>query len=78
MPGPRTIGHGRPPVFAGGQLKLFSDHPIGGGIMILGRVTEIVCGINAEGKSLEDVTKPISSTSNRAAPAAGDPTPTTT
>ena len=78
MPGPRTIGHGRPPVFDGGQLKLFTGDPIGAGIMILGWVTEIVCGINAEGRSPEDVTKPIFSTSNRAAPAAGDPTPTTT
>ena len=33
---------------------------------------------SSERRSLEDVTKPICSTSNRAAPAAGDPTPITT
>ena len=30
--------------------------------MILGGIVEIVLGINAEGKSLEDITKPITST----------------
>src|SRR5690242_4088783 len=31
---------------------------LGGGIMIAGGIVEIVLGINAEGKSLEDITKP--------------------
>jgi hypothetical protein len=41
---------------------LFVGYLIGGGIMIAGGVVEIVFGINAEGKSLEDITKPITST----------------
>jgi hypothetical protein len=31
--------------------------------MILGGVVEIVLGINADGKSLEDITKPLTSAS---------------
>jgi hypothetical protein len=30
--------------------------------MILGGIVEVVFGINAEGKSLEEVTKPLTST----------------
>jgi hypothetical protein len=30
--------------------------------MILGGIVEIVFGINAEGKSLEDITKPLTAT----------------
>lgn len=32
---------------------------VGAAIMILGRVVELLIGINAEGQSLEDVTRPL-------------------
>jgi MFS family permease len=41
---------------------LFIGYLIGGGIMIIGGLVEIFLGINAEGKSLEDITKPLTST----------------
>ena len=40
-------------------------------IMIFGGIVEIVLGINAEGKSLEDITKPITSTQADPAPEGG-------
>jgi MFS family permease len=45
------------------RTGLFIGYLIGGGIMIAGGVIEIIFGINAEGKSLEDITKPLTSTS---------------
>ena len=42
------------------RTPLFIGYLIGAGIMMLGGVVEI--GINAEGKSLEDVTKPLTAT----------------
>jgi MFS family permease len=44
------------------RTPLFIGYLIGAGIMMVGRVVEIVFGINAEGKSLETVTKPLTST----------------
>jgi len=44
------------------RTPLFIGYLIGAGIMAAGGVIEIVFGINAEGKSLEDVTKPLTST----------------
>ena len=41
---------------------LFIGYVVGGAIMVAGGVIEIVFGINAEGKSLEEVTKPLTST----------------
>ena len=41
------------------RTPLFIGYLIGAGIMILGGIVEIVFGINAEGKSLETVTKPL-------------------
>jgi MFS family permease len=41
---------------------LFIGYLVGAGIMMLGGVVELVFGINAEGKSLESVTKPLTST----------------
>jgi MFS family permease len=41
---------------------------LGGGIMIAGGIVEIVLGINAEGKSLEDITKPLTSMAADSAP----------
>src|SRR5262245_57193095 len=38
---------------------LFIGYLVGAGIMILGGVVEIAFGINAQGKSLEEVTKPL-------------------
>jgi len=44
------------------RTPLFIGYLIGAGIMMLGGVVEILFGINAEGKSLEDVTQPLTST----------------
>jgi MFS family permease len=56
------------------RTPLFIGYLIGAGIMVLGGVIEIVFGINAEGKSLEDVTQPL--TSSPQAPQTGAvPTP---
>jgi MFS family permease len=44
------------------RTGLFVGYLVGAGIMILGGVVEIVCGINAEGKSLETITKPLTAT----------------
>jgi hypothetical protein len=44
------------------RTGLFYGYLIGAGIMIFGGVVEIICGINAEGKSLEEVTKPLTAT----------------
>ena len=41
---------------------LFVGYVVGGGIMVLGGIVELVFGINAEGKSLEEITKPLTST----------------
>jgi MFS family permease len=52
---------------------LFVGYVIGGGIMIAGGIIEIVFGINAEGKSLEDITKPLTATEQPAAAVAAAP-----
>src|SRR6476661_6492907 len=44
------------------RTPLFIGYLVGAGIMMIGGVVEILFGINAEGKSLEDVTKPLTST----------------
>ena len=41
---------------------LFIGYLIGAAIMIIGGVIEIVYGINAEGRSLEDISKPLTTT----------------
>jgi MFS family permease len=41
------------------RTGLFIGYLVGAAIMMLGGLVEIVCGINAEGKSLEAVTKPL-------------------
>jgi MFS family permease len=53
------------------RTGLFIGYLVGAGIMMLGGVVEIVFGINAEGKSLEDITKPLTSTAE--APAVAEP-----
>jgi MFS family permease len=56
------------PVFYGwlidgsNKTGLFIGYLVGAGIMMFGGVIEILFGINAEGKSLEDVTKPLTAT----------------
>ena len=57
------------PVFYGALIgegtnptALYVGYVIGGGIMVLGGIIELLLGINAEGKSLETVTKPLTST----------------
>ena len=47
---------------------LFIGYLVGAGIMMVGGIVEIVFGINAEGKSLEDVTTPLTSTSETEPP----------
>jgi len=44
------------------RTGLFIGYLVGGGIMIFGGIIEIIFGVNAEGKSLETVTKPLTST----------------
>jgi MFS family permease len=51
------------------RTGLFIGYVIGGGIMILGGIIEIIFGVNAEGKSLEDVTEPLTATGSEPAPA---------
>ena len=57
------------PVFYGALIGtgsnptgLFIGYVVGGAIMVLGGIVELLIGINAEGKSLETVTKPLTST----------------
>ena len=50
------------------RTGLFIGYLVGAAIMIAGGLVEVVVGINAEGKSLEDITKPL--TSVEASPAA--------
>jgi MFS family permease len=44
------------------RTGLFWGYVIGGAIMVIGGVVELLIGINAEGKSLESVTRPLTST----------------
>jgi MFS family permease len=58
------------------RTGLFIGYLVGAGIMIFGGIVEIVLGINAEGKSLEDITKPLTSGSDDAeSPEGGPPLP---
>jgi MFS family permease len=41
------------------RTGLFIGYLVGAGIMLLGGVVEVLIGINAEGKSLESITKPL-------------------
>ena len=47
---------------------LYVGYVVGGAIMVIGGIVELAIGIKAEGKSLEDITKPITATDR--APAA--------
>jgi MFS family permease len=57
------------------RTGLFIGYLVGAGIMMLGGVVEIILGINAEGKSLEDVTKPLTATGEPAPETGAIPTP---
>ena len=46
---------------------LYIGYVVGGGIMILGGIVELLIGIKAEGKSLETVTTPLTATNQQAA-----------
>jgi hypothetical protein len=61
-----TIAGALGPLFYGALIGdgssrtgLFVGYLVGAGIMVFGGIVEIVVGIDAEGKSLEDVTKPL-------------------
>src|SRR6476660_8304505 len=51
------------------RTGLFVGYVIGGAIMVLGGIVELAIGIKAEGKSLEEITKPITATDQPAAAA---------
>jgi hypothetical protein len=46
-------------VFVSNRTGLTIGYLIGGGIMIIGGIVEVFLGINAEGKSLETVARPL-------------------
>jgi MFS family permease len=52
------------------RTGLFIGYLVGAGIMVIGGLVEIFLGVNAAGKSLEQVTKPLTSVSDKAAPSA--------
>jgi MFS family permease len=45
------------------HFKLFIGYLIGAGVMIAGGLVEVFLGVSAEGRSLEDIASPLSSTS---------------
>jgi hypothetical protein len=56
----------------------FIGYLIGAGIMVIGGLVEVFLGVNAAGKSLEQVTKPLTSVAGKAtapAPAAAPTAP---
>jgi MFS family permease len=56
------------------RTPLFVGYLIGAGIMVIGGLVEIAYGIAAEGKSLESITKPLTSTKPSEPVAASTPT----
>jgi MFS family permease len=68
-----TIAGALGPLFYGALIGdgssrtgLFIGYLVGAGIMVFGGVVELLIGINAEGKSLETVTKPLTATATAA------------
>jgi hypothetical protein len=55
------------------RTGLFVGYLIGAGIMVIGGLVEVFLGVNAAGKSLEQVTKPLTSVTDEAAPAVAAP-----
>ena len=69
------------PVFYGALIGngssrtgLFVGYLVGAAIMLIGGLVEVFLGVNAAGKSLEQITKPLTSTAGKPAPAAAAPT----
>ncbi len=56
------IGNGEDPT------RLLVGYLVGAGVMAIGGIVELLIGINAEGKSLEDVTDPLSAVSDDSRP----------
>jgi MFS family permease len=50
------------------HFRLFIGYLIGAGVMVIGGIVEIIFGVAAEGKSLEDVASPLSSVPARSEP----------
>ena len=68
------------PIFYGALIgdgsdpgKLFIGYLIGAGVMIIGGLVEVFLGVDAEGKSLEDVAAPLSAVRSTAGVTAGFP-----
>jgi MFS family permease len=60
------------------HTALFAGYLIGAGVMILGAIVEMILGINAEGRSLEDIAQPLGlsqSPSTRLSNVTGAPRP---
>jgi MFS family permease len=60
--GPVFYGH---LIGQGDPVKLFIGYLIGAGVMIVGGIVEVFLGVDAEGKSLEDVAAPLSAVTSR-------------
>jgi hypothetical protein len=58
------------------RTDLFIGYLVGAGIMMFGGIIEIIFRINAEGKSLEEVTKPLTSTDEEVPASAANASPT--
>jgi hypothetical protein len=58
------------------RTGLFVGYLIGAGIMALGGLVEVFLGVNAAGKSLEQVTKPLTSVDDKTAAPAPAAAPT--
>jgi MFS family permease len=54
--GPALYGHN---IATGNRTTVFYGYLLGAGLMILGGITEIILGVNAEQRSLEDVAEPL-------------------
>ena len=54
------------------HFKLFIGYLIGAAVMVVGGVVEIFLGISAEGRSLEDISSPLSSVLQAGAPVQRD------
>ena len=68
-PNGRSVALGACPAFYGALIGngssrtgLFVGYLIGAGIMLIGGLVEVFLGVQAAGKSLEQVTKPLTST----------------
>jgi MFS family permease len=56
------------------RTPLFIGYLVGAGIMIIGGLVEVFLGVNAAGKSLEQVTQPLTSVADEAATPTAAPT----